>query len=447
MPGSNPGPRPNDLRYPLSKSNESIIRKLASELLSNSVQVLERHHVVPRPIDRPWMNLDRYFTLNDIRGKSALTKSLKEALPERFAWRQSGEPVDHPYVYGNALIEGAVAAATLAREPYRPSSPSVGRILDEFISRIKQSPATTSLQVVTDIQVFDDQCGEGFQDQEGISLNMGNVEFINVGGNAERYIEKEIASAGYEVERESVIATPGPITVLVARICAIASYPERLREARLLIRDAITTIRLATNATICPLVTIDGEPGYVRWIPPQIQPHGPNMVRFTHRPAVIKRGDVSGLEVLCAMVRDWLGDGVSGTNSLMLAIGRLNRSVEGPLASEPLTAVDLAIGLESALSGVGTSSVGLRLRIRGADLLATDDDPGDIIYGDIKALYELRSGIVHGKTIDHNDILKIINRVDCAACGRNPRDKLEIVLDRWRDLLRRAILARAALAT
>ena len=447
MPESHSDARPKTLRYPLSKSSESIIRKLASDLICNSTQVLESRHVIPRPIDRPWIDLSRYYATRGIRGNTALSEGLQEAIPERFAWRHPGEPVDHPSVYGNAVIEGAVAAATLAAEPYRPSSPSVAKVIDEFILRLQEAPATTSLQVATDIQVSEGNSDGGSFDQEGTSLYIGDVEIINVGVNAERYIETELASAGYEVDREYVVSTPGPIAVLVARVCEIASYPERVREARLLIRDAITTIRLATNATACPLVTIDGEPGFVRWIHPHIQPHGSPSVRFSNRAAVIKRGEVSGLESLRAMVRTWLGDDPSASNPLMLAIARLNRSLEGPSATEPQMAVDLAIGLEAALAGARSSSVSLRLRIRAADLLATSDDPGDVIYRDIQALYDLRSGIVHGRTINHQDISKIINRVSCAAQGSYPREKMAIVLDRWRDLLRRAILARAALAT
>ena len=55
-------------------------------------------------------------------------------------------------------------------------------------------------------------------------------------------------------------------------------------------------------------------------------------------------------------------------------------------AAEPLRGIvtDLSIGLEAALSGTDGSDVSRRSRA--ADLLATDDDPADFIYEDVKAL-------------------------------------------------------------
>ena len=169
-------------------------------------------------------------------------------------------------------------------------------------------------------------------------------------------------------------------------------------------------------------------------------------MRLAHRPVALVASDVAGIEVLCSRVDEWLGDNDLETNPLRLAIGRLNRSMDGPSTVVADIVTDLSIGLEATLSGTDTSEVGLRLRVRAADLLATAGDPGNIIYDDMKSLYELRSKIVHGSVLKPGTLTKLIGKVRCATNSSYPSEQVEFALDRWRDLLRRAILARAALA-
>ena len=172
----------------------------------------------------------------------------------------------------------------------------------------------------------------------------------------------------------------------------------------------------------------------------------PRLTRLAHRPAALATGDVAGLDVLCGRVDEWLGGDDLETSPLLLAIGRLNRSMDGPSTSVADIVTDLSIGLEAALSGTDRSDVSLRLRSRAADLLATDDDPADLIYEDVKALYGLRSGIIHGSVLTPSALGKSIRRVSTASSVSLPGVQVALALDRGRDLLRRAILARAALA-
>ena len=212
------------------------------------------------------------------------------------------------------------------------------------------------------------------------------------------------------------------------------------------LRNVTTAVRLATGASASPLVTIAGEPGNVRWVHPHIQPHRRRSMRIAYRPVALGTSDVAGLEVLCSRVNEWLGEDELETNPLRLAIARLNRSVAGPSTAVADIVIDLSVGLEAALSGADTSDVGLRLRMRAADLLATADDPGDLIYDDLEELYGLRSALVHGSVPTPRAFAKTISRVSNATESSHLGEQVEIALDRWRDLLRRAILVRAALA-
>ncbi len=355
--------------------------------------------------------------------------------------------MDYPWGYGHALLEAAVASATIADEPYDVSSPSVRRVVDDFIEKIQAAPATTHLQVVTDVDVVGDQDGQNEPTSLGETLRVGGVDIIRVGADPETYIEKELRSARYEVQREDVVSWPGPTSLLVARVAEAVSFDARSRIARRRLRNVMTALRLSTGASVYPLVSIEGEPGNVRSRHPHIQPHAPRWMRRAHRPVALGAGGaVIGLEVLCHRVDEWLGGDDLKTNPLLLAIGRLNRSMDGPSTTVADIVIDLSIGLEATLSGTDTSDVSLRLRVRAADLLATVDDPGDIIYDDVKALYGIRSAIIHGRILTPRALKRSIRDVSSAAQASYPAEQVELALDRWRDLLRRAILARAALA-
>ncbi|MYH68543.1 MAG: hypothetical protein F4152_08405 [Dehalococcoidia bacterium] len=300
---------------------------------------------------------------------------------------------------------------------------------------------------MTDIDVVSDGSGEKERTPLGTTMQVAGVDIIRVGARAETYIERELCSAGYDIEREHVVSSPGPDALLVSRVVKAINLDARMREARRQLRNVITAIRLATGASAYPLVTIDGEPGNVPSMHPQIQPHTARFIRLAHRPVLLGTGDVAGLEVLCGRVDEWLGGDNLEANPILVAIGRLNRSMDGSTTAIADILIDLSVGLEAVLSGTDRTDVSLRLRLRAADLLATSDDPGDRIYQDVKALYEIRSGIIHGRVLTESEFRKSIERVSSTGRSSLPGVQLELALDRWRDLLRRAILARAALAS
>ena len=197
--------------------------------------------------------------------------------------------------YGSALLEAAVASATIAHEPYDVSSLSVRRVVDEFIEKIQAAPATTLLQVVTDIDVVSNHESENDPMPLGETLRVSGVDIVRVGTRAEKYIERELPSAGYEVQREHVVGWPGPTSLLVARVAEAVSFDDRSRKARRQLQNVMTALRLATGVSAYPLVTIQGEAGNVRSMRPHIEPHTPRLIRYAHRPVVLGAGDVAGL--------------------------------------------------------------------------------------------------------------------------------------------------------
>jgi hypothetical protein len=113
--------------------------------------------------------------------------------------------------------------------------------------------------------------------------------------------------------------------------------------------------------------------------------------------------------------------------------------------------VDLATALEAALVSSKKDSEGLslRLRSRAAALLSTETDPASTIFNDVTLLYDLRSNLVHGGELTQRDLRKTVKSI--SAVPEKDADMffrigLGFALDRLRDLVRRAILARTGLA-
>jgi Apea-like HEPN len=109
--------------------------------------------------------------------------------------------------------------------------------------------------------------------------------------------------------------------------------------------------------------------------------------------------------------------------------------------------VDLATGLEAALSGTDKTDVTLRICTRAAIILSTDTDPAPTIFADMKALYDLRSKLVHGAIITQKELKQWLAKVSAVSAPEDcmPRMRIEQLVDRLRDLVRRSILMRLLL--
>lgn len=89
------------------------------------------------------------------------------------------------------------------------------------------------------------------------------------------------------------------------------------------------------------------------------------------------------------------------------------------------------------------------MRSRAAALLATDSDPAQAIFGDVKVLYTLRSKLVHGGQIKQRDLRRELGKISTMPEGEADNRfgvAIGYAVDRLRDLVRRAILARLCLA-
>lgn len=173
-------------------------------------------------------------------------------------------------------------------------------------------------------------------------------------------------------------------------------------------------------------------------------PHDPHPIPV--HPAIVSESTAEPVEKLLALYDSTEHrTGKEVVHGLEMAVIKFTNSFAPRPWFERI--VDLATALEAALSGTDKSDVTLRICTRAAIILSSDTDPAPAIFADIKALYDLRSSLVHGAIITQKQLEKCLVAVSTvpAAGDCTPRTRNEQLIDRPRDLVRRSILMRLLL--
>lgn len=371
-----------------------------------------------------------------VRGGAPLDTALKRGWPERFDLKPGDTGLEFASTYESALIEDAVCTATRSQQPYASSSPAIAEAIERLISRLAAARPLRVANVIADLATMNSEL-----------LEVGDVRVVSVPGGAERLLEREIPGAGFLLEREDAIAlgSGGDTSVAISDEGGDESFEIVTVRARERIRRFITSVRLGTGTTARPMADISGEPDTFHLLGPQVYTlrHGGRLM-FVHRSVTIGPPDTPWIASIMSVLK---ASALSPLPSPMVALGRLSRVLDEPGRILSDHAVDLAIGLEAALAGTRSESdISLRIRNRAAAFLTVPADPPTDIYGDVKLLYSLRSAFVHGSSMTDDDVWKLIGKVSTARGTDWRGEQFELAIDRWRDLVRRAILFRLALA-
>jgi hypothetical protein len=372
--------------------------------------------------------------------EDGLARALEQGVPWRFDTNHADPEFASLWTVG--LLEGAIARATKANEPYCSGSPAVVSAIDELVAGVQSERSVRVAAVVSDLDVS----ALPMAHRAVRECRVFGARVLEVGNQSERYLELEIPGAGYLVDRSDAFAFPGPTALVVVDEEGWASRQSSASWALWRLSTLLTAIRLVTGSTAHMLVVAEGSPSHVSPLGRQLrrQPHA-GMMRIGYRHARLTP------EFLVAVDRLLRGDlglllrADAASSDLLVALGRFNRVMgnhEEPLLDRLM---DVSIGLEAALGGPDRADLALRLRTRAALLLGVDEDSPDALYDDVKVLYDLRSKVVHGDPAAIDRLLKILPRVRTRRTSRLQGEQLQLVLDRYCDVLRRAIAARIAL--
>ncbi len=426
------------------------LRETARASVADAFESLRREFVIPTPIFHPYVQVGRdYFgdTIHRLSRYHELEQQLDVLYSNRF-----GEPRTrrHPEFASGYIFTFLEACIARCGRRGRDGDDHFDAANDEVSESIEE------LLAVLGSPTYELVCCRFVAHLTTVGnreISLGDITVVpetdRFGRLTER-IGREIAGGWGAFNREDPRPYDPPHALLIIRertddpepYAAASRLSNRLERFLLL-------ARLFSAGTVHSMFEVSGITTLVGRMNPYMSQFrgGSTLVRRTvwvrdqHGPA---------FEAIGKLVdqADVKREGMAAT-SFDVALSKFNRSHAHENPYEDL--VDLATALEGILAGGETETEGLtlRLRSRAAAILAADSDPAKAIFSDVGLLYGLRSKLVHGGQIKATELKRDLKKISTM-----PEDAVEdrfgvalgYAVDRMRDLVRRAILARVCLA-
>lgn len=424
------------------------VGSLARAFLAAAMHALEEQRVVPPPEFHPHIHVGRDYFGPDLMPLASF-QALEAAIEETYPRFHEDVPL-HERDFANAYIFSLLERFVLQRfrHPYSPTDfeTAANLSIGEFTSALGATEfEVAACRLVSHLTTID---GNPVA-VAGVTVHPVNVPAHDHSRGVHELMEAAIPGCGAAYGREPPVTYFPPESVVVALASAADPF-EAAREASGRIERFLLLIRLLSCSTSESLFEVQGETSSVRRLTPHlIRFRGPGgwvaSTRMVRRTARVEAADERRLEGLWRLL-DEAESGRPGmaVTSFGMAMHKFQGSYHSTTWFEQL--VDLATAFEAAISGTDTTDVVLRLRIRAATLLATQEDTAEAIFGDVGLLYRLRSTLVHGGELTEKTLVKIIRGVSSVPSDSPFGVAVGYAVDRLRDLVRRALLARICLA-
>ncbi len=428
-------------------SENRDLRAASRQFIAAAFDVLTDQHVIPTPIFHPYVAVGRDYFGDPIRALAeygAFEAYLNAAYPERFAEPLKRRDAEFPSMYMFSFLEACVARCA-RNGSFDADSQGVDESIDELLAVL----GAKAYEVVNCRHV------SHLTTTSGADVQIGDVVVVpepdRWGGLTER-IQREIRGAARAWNRDDPRPYDPPHSLLITRQLSDDHDPYEVgnrlsgRLERFLLLG-----RLLTAGTVQSAYEVSGTTTLVSRVNPLMTAFRKSRLDTLVRRTVRLTGDEGAAFTALGDLIDTADvkrEEMAAT-SFDVALSKFNRSHGSDSPYEHL--VDLITALEAALIGAEKETEGLTLRLRSrvAALLATDDDSGQALFGDVGQLYGLRSKLVHGGQIKQKDLRKIIGRISTVPADADKHRfgiALAHAVDRIRDLVRRAILARLCLA-
>ncbi|GAA3792671.1 HEPN domain-containing protein [Amycolatopsis tucumanensis] len=429
-------------------SDHSDLRAACRVFVASAFAALAAEHVIPAPRYHAYMAVGRdYFgdSIMPLAEFTALEALLNKRYSERFAdpLRREHAEFANTYIFG--LLEACIIRCAQAGD-FTPSGPTVEGVIDELLAVL----GTSTRELVCARHV------SHLTTASGNEIRIGDIAIIPQPEDSYRFLAdricREIPGAPRAWNRDLPHSYDPPHALLIIRgtTDTVNPYVARDRLSAKLERFLLLA-RLMTAGTVQSGYEVSGMTTLIACMDPQIYVSGKGLLDTLVRRTVRLTGDEAAVFAAVSNMIDTVDikrDGIVAT-SFDVALGKYNQSHNTGSPYEHL--VDLATALEGVLIGAENEGEGLTLRLctRAAALLARDDDPAAAVFNDVKELYGLRSKLVHGGQIAEKDLRKVFTRVSTVPADDAEHRfglALAYAVDRMRDLVRRAILARLCLA-
>lgn len=393
------------------------------------------------PRFRPFLEVGRDYFEDSLRCLSEFGV-FENAITERHPrFRDDKRDFANSYVF--SFLEAFVAEVALKGEQWSPDAPSFDTCLNSLATVIEAE----SREVACCRNVSHLTTGNGepldFEDVTVVPITTHSREIS-------RAIACVIPHAQTAYSHQSLLDGWGPPnSIVVAR----DHSPEVFDSAKTIssrIERFLFAVRLLYAGTCCSLYEIQGETSLVRLFTPTLERFRGSTGLLSptsklRRTTRLEPSDIGRVTTLVEAITKAEGEpqGILLT-PFGIAKHKFLMSYHAHAWYEQL--VDLATAFEAVLSGTARTDIQLRLKTRASALLATENDPADAIFKDIGILYELRSQLIHGSALSEKRATKGVKSITTVPDNIMPGVAFAYAIDRLRDLVRRALLARICLA-
>ena len=414
------------------------IRGAARALAGAAFSALQEDHVVPPSRYRPFLQVGRDYEGGDVNVPefARLCELLDAAFPDRFGLPLGTPGRDFASHWAYSFIEACIARCSRNDEPFEATSTGVEESVAELLAALRSSDAmVAACRLVSHVTTSD-----------GAPVDLLGVHVVPA--EFRDGIFEEIARhipGGYSAfNGDDPWPMAQPLSILSVEDRGIDRYQVASALAARIARF-LRLIRLLYASTSQSIYEVRGETTLVR----QLKPHS---TVFNGSHALVQRtirlspANESALAGLSGLVED-VNRQPAGmlVTSFGMAMGKFSESFQSGGWDEQI--VDLTTALEGALSGSSSTDIILRLKTRAAALLAEADDPAEAIFNDIKHLYDLRSKLVHGGSLRETDLRRRNYAISTVPDDAPAGTATAYMVDRLRDLVRRALLLRICLGS
>ena len=436
----------------ISETAREQAHRTAWEVVQKAFEVLEREHVLPTSRFHPHIRLGRdYFgdVLAGVQSKAPLDQLLREMFQDRCKKTPIGEFQDYPEWYVFSLLEEVVRRSgpehRLDSHPERLRQ-VVSDCVDELVEALR-TPGfeLAACRVVSHLTTVNGQpirCGD--------ILVRPVKNSSGWHGGILQTIEESIPGTVAEESPDDHLDYAYPAAIVEVRTVVTGFVSPAVQGLTEQIAEFVGAVRLLTGGTLASGAQIQGSTSWTgRTSPYSFDFRSPGWENtLTRRVTKLDETHAEPIRRLVEMLHATRRSREEKLliSSLGMAFAMFNRSHQ--LAPWFDRLVDLATALEAALISEDGPQRGVtrRLRNRSAALLQCGSDSFGEILSDVNVLYDLRSRLVHGDDLPESALEDRLGCLSTVAAGTLLGTATEQAIDRLRDIVRRAILARISLS-
>lgn len=424
----------------MRSSEADRVKDVAVRLVDAVVPRLEARKVLPVSEYHPFVRVGTDYFGDDVRGLTEhdeFEAVLTEVYEQRFSSDRPLGQREFPSKFLYSFLEAVITACSKSHEPVSGSSSATEACVDELLAALETDRVECcACRYVVHLTT-----------ESGDPISCGAVEVhpLSRARDAEWLIPQHLPRAWARVREFPFVYAP-PASVVIARREG-QDQEETGRAASRDIEQFLLALWLLRGATSTSAYEFQGATASIGPYDPVLLTEPRGFIGQHKRVAAISPADAAPISALIALVdRAQTRRGGNLIEPLAMAVHKYRRSYRDGAWYEHLA--DLSTALEATLSGEAKQDILLRLKSRAASLLAVDNDTADAIFHDLGVLYDLRSTVVHGSALSEKSLRKKLDTLipDPPEGLSSVGLQLDLAVDRLRDLVRRALVARMCLA-